>query len=315
MTVSADPAQQAKDETSVQDPYRATVLSVPAPHLPFMMGRLAHPPGLMPMPPEAWLRLDPDHAAQMAMRDGLMAADPAMIVAESLGEAAPAATELLALVLATLPERPGYQVRETQVVRPYGVRVAIDPARPFATLARLVADDLCLLVPDAASAEYRLAGAALCFPSRWSLAEKMGRPMTAIHEPVPDYDAVLARRVNRVFEALHEDRPVMRYNWLVHDDPTLCQPTVEETKRHGTSGIDGPYYLRTERQTLRRLPETGAIVFGIKTSVTPVEALAPDEAQALADALGALSTASVAYRMGAGPMAAARRQLYARATE
>ena len=33
----------------------------------------------------------------------------------------------------------------------------------------------------------------MCFPAGWRLAEKAMRPLTAIHDPVPDYDADIAR--------------------------------------------------------------------------------------------------------------------------
>ncbi|MEZ5865467.1 MAG: DUF3445 domain-containing protein [Geminicoccaceae bacterium] len=43
----------------------------------------------------------------------------------------------------------------------------------------------------AAPEGYRLVGAFVAFPSRWSLAEKIGRPMPAIHAPVPGLEAAI----------------------------------------------------------------------------------------------------------------------------
>ena len=64
-------------------------------------------------------------------------------------------------------------------------------------------------------------------------------------------------------------------------------------------------YLRTERQTLVRLPETGAVVFGIKTSVSPLESLAADEAEVLLGLVQEFDADERAYR-GAPEMHARR---------
>ncbi|MEL6769124.1 MAG: DUF3445 domain-containing protein [Pseudomonadota bacterium] len=288
------------------------ILIAPAPHLPFLEPRIAHPPGLMPLDPAAWLRTDADFAEQMAARDALIAARPAVVLAlEKAGEAA--AAELLDVVVAATGALPGYRVEGGAVRRPDGVTVPLDPSEPMRTIGRLTAYDFCILLPDPESGEYRLAGAALCFPARWSLAEKMGRPLTAIHAPVPDYDETLARRVNRVFQAIRPERRLWRINWLVYGDPVLHQPLLRERDEMPNSGKTwspgGPFYLRTERQTLRRLPETGAVVFGIKSSVTPVGALAPAEAAGLSAALGGLDDTAVAYRIGLDANRAIRARL------
>ena len=89
--------------------------------------------------------------------------------------------------------------------------------------------------PDA-SGEYKLVGAILCFPSRWLLSEKLGRPLTIIHDPVPDYDDTLARTGEpRVFEVIDERRPMVRCNWLVHSDPgTVPAAGAERKARQAT---------------------------------------------------------------------------------
>lgn len=283
-------------ETAPQDP----ILLAPAPYLPFLEPRIAHPPGLMPLGIEDWVITHGDFAAQMAYREHLLAACPEVVLAAEPAAAAPA-RETLALLAEHLRHRHGYGAEPGALRRPDGVRVPLDAEVPFRTMARLVADDICLMLPDPASGEYRLAGAALLFPARWSLREKLTRPLTAIHDPVPDYDDTLARRVNRVFEAIRVDRPLWRINWLVHPTHELHQPveSAEKAAPLPEPTALGPLYLRTERQTLRRLPGSGAVVFGIKTSVTPIEALEPAVAGGLSRAIARLDPDTVAYRMGA----------------
>src|SRR3546814_4580401 len=79
----------------------------------------------------------------------------------------------------------------------------------------------------------------------------------------------------------------MRLNWSVMDDPALFRPAG-----HGRAGHDPAItaenagemlWLRIERQTFVRLPASGALVFGIRTIVDPLAAIAarPDLAAAL----------------------------------
>ena len=64
------------------------------------------------------------------------------------------------------------------------------------------------------------------------------------------------------FDALHPDRPVVRCNWLLHTDPELFMPFGREGQqpRVARADPDGPIYLRTERQTLVRLPRISSAV-------------------------------------------------------
>lgn len=277
-----------------------------APYVPFLQPRTARPPGLSPLEPDEWTVVHPDFAAQMAYRTRLIAERRHIVLAN---EAPDAAAELLDALCDHLARRPDYRVTDDVVTPPDGVTVRLSPGDPLWTIGHLVAEDFCLLQPDATAGEYRLVGAVLCFPSRWLLSEKMGRPLTAIHEPVPDYDAALAARVNRVFEVLRPGRPLVRINWLVHAVPELHLPIGSGAKRVAPIAAAGPFYLRTERQTLVRLPGTGAVAFGIKTSVTPVERLTPEQARGLAAALGSLDKAAMAYRAGAHVIAHAIAEL------
>lgn len=185
------------------------------------------------------------------------------------------------------------------MIRPDGESVGLDSDAPLAVAGRLVQEDLCLLQlpPDPQSdSEYLLSAASLCFPSRWLLSEKIGRPLTPIHAPVPDYDEELARRVNRVFSALPVERPLWRSNWSAA--PTGELRLLPEPGLRSEEAARGPFWLRVERQTLRRLPETRAVVFGIRAHTRPFASLAPEIAEALKGALAKLSPAEAEYRGG-----------------
>ncbi|MDJ0827678.1 MAG: DUF3445 domain-containing protein [Rhodobacter sp.] len=219
-------------------------------------------PGTGPVKGDDWLRFDEAFAAQMALRDRLIAERGAEVHALLPGAEA-AAAECLALVLGILGDRPGFEVAEDAARRPDGVTVALDRARPLITLGRLIQDDICLL--QKRGQEHVLTAAMLCFPASWTLAEKLGRPLTAIHDPIPAYDADIARRVQRLFDGIQIGRPIWRANCLLYDDASLFQPRSVNARRD-RPGADAPF-VRTERQCLFRLPETGAVVFSIHTAV------------------------------------------------
>jgi hypothetical protein len=180
----------------------------------------------------------------------------------------------------------------------------LDPGlHPLDAAGRLVQEDLCVLVLR--DGVPHLDAASLCFPSYWRLADKLGRPLAAVHQPVAHYADELAARVDRFLERLPVDRPVVRRNWSIHDDPTyfLPDPTPPVARPAPPDGL----WLRSERQTLRRLTGSPAVAFTIRTQQVPLAVLAerPDLARAMAAAIVAWSPELVAYKGGHGALDAA----------
>ncbi|MFD1194256.1 DUF3445 domain-containing protein [Seohaeicola saemankumensis] len=232
-------------------------------------------PGIAPMDPDDWIIVDDAHGPQMAERARLLAAQRDRVLALDEG-ARPAALELLDAVLAVLARRADHAVGAGRVRRPDGVTVTIDRDDPMGTLGHLVQQDLCLM--EKRGDEHVLTAAVLCFPASWTLDEKFLRPLTGIHVPVDSYDDTMARRVQRLFDGVQIGRPLWRFNALWYVDPALHQPRRENDRRP-ERGAQSADYLRTERQSLVRLPQTGAVVFGIHTTVLArdvVQMLWPD---------------------------------------
>jgi hypothetical protein len=247
------------------------------PHAPWR--RPHRLPGIAPLDPDAWILIDEAYAPQMAERDRLIATMPDAVHALLPG-ARPAADELLARILTELPRLPGFAIHDGVIERPDGVRVRPAPAEPLLTLGRLLPEDFCLLERPPGSDEHVLTGAILCFPARWRLAEKIGRPLIAIHDPVPAYDDGLAPRVQRLFDGIRPETPLWRSNVLLYANPALYQP---ERAAPGTpEAALAPRYLRSERQCLIRLPQTGAVVFSIRTYLMALEDLPEGAAEGVA---------------------------------
>ena len=164
---------------------------------------------------------------------------------------------------------------------------------PLAAASLLVPEDLCVMVEI--DGTWRLEAACVCFPSRWRLADKVGTSIDAIHSPVPGYEDDLAEPTRRFFDRL-ADRAFWRLNWTMLDDPTLFQPIPV---RRPASDDPGEWLFRVERQTLRRLATSGAVIFTIRTYVTParvlverVEGIATD----VATVLNSAPSATIDYK-------------------
>ena len=186
------------------------------------------------------------------------------------------------MVLDALSAMPGYDVREKHVFRPDSVKVTIHRQTPLLTIGRLIQADVCLL--ERRGREHVLTGAILCFPAGWTLAEKIGRPLLRIHQPVEAYDAAMANRVQRIFDGLTPGQVVWRANALLYDEPRLFAPRREEEPLQRPT-LETARYVRSERQTLRRMPKTGVVVFTIHTYIVPVEDLSEDARPGLPELL------------------------------
>lgn len=128
----------------------------------------------------------------------------------------------------------------------------------LAALAVAQPDDVCLLAPEPG---WPLVAGAVLFPSHWHLRDKIGRPLAEVHGPVPGAPDA---RVDLFLGRLRPGQVAWRRNVLFHRSGDLYAPVP-------TPGDQ--WWFRSERQTLRRLPATGAVLFTIQTDTCPVDAL------------------------------------------
>lgn len=232
------------------------------PILPWADPKTARLPGLNPVAPGEWLQIDDVYSAQMAHRLFLMKEQEERVHRMSDGALA-AAEELLSAVLAEIADKEGFEVQGDNVRCPDGRFVELDRENPLLTLGALVQEDFVILQKQ--GDEHVMTGAILCFPASWSLDQKFMKSLVKIHIPVDAYTPDIARRVQRLFDGIQVERPMWRANYLYYNDPELFQPRREEDRRGFNASK--PKWLRVERQTMKRLPKTGAVIFAIHTYV------------------------------------------------
>jgi hypothetical protein len=258
--------------------------------------------GLRTVPEAEWFEIDDRYRADIAER-GRLLAESHEDVFGALPRSEPARVETLTMVMEHLARvHPDWFVADGTAIhnRLTGERWTIAALDALELAGRLVQEDLCLI--EASPEGPRLTAAVLCFPSQWRLHEKLGRPLAEVHGNVPLYADRLARPVDRFMDQVRPGHIATRLNWSVGADPALFQPfgkwrtEVDATITKQNAGQR--LFLRVERQTLRRLPVTGAVLFGIRVHVYPMAYAidAPDKAAAFASAVRALPPEMAKYK-------------------
>ena len=176
---------------------------------------------------------------------------------------------------------------------------------PLDAAARLVPEDLLLLEPrrranggTGGDFDWYLVAASLCFPAHWVLAEKMNKPLAAIHAPVPDYRERLETPMDRFFTNMKIGPISSRMNWSLQLGDELCSPHRSTRKAAMGDLANEDMCLRMENQTLRKLPETGLVLFTIRTHMVPMIRWqsTPGAIAALVDMLDQMSEAARNYK-------------------
>ena len=272
------------------------------PYRPFLAGGDQLSMGIKTLDTAEWLQMDDQFDHQMAERRRLLQHQPEDVVA-ALPASEPSQDELLAVLLDHLAVHAAdhYRIAKGEVEdrrtgHVYGL--TSEAHAPLMLIGRLVQEDFCLLRREADA--YHLVAAVLCFPAHWRLRDKLGLPLIDIHAPVPGFAEKLGNPVSRLFERLDTARPVQRLNWSLVDRTDLYLPpshrTVEVEITPDNAGTR--LWLRVERQTLRRLPQTRDVVFGIRTHLSRLEDAIDDEpaAEALIARLEAMPPAMARYK-------------------
>ena len=241
------------DETPPVEAAAFSAMPIPEQILPQLVGEnFRHRLGTFPVEISNWLLRDAEFDLTVQLKKKLLAARRNEVVGLQPGgnEVAQEAAQLVSAWA--------------------GVELASTGIDALVEASLLVADDLAVLQPvksQDGSEQLLLNAAVVCCPSRWMLSEKMGHNMLAIHEPVAKYADHVGAAVDTYFQRLTVEKPVWRSNWIIQDHPALFQPQIPLGPLVKTPN---ELWIRMERQTLRRLPKTGGILFTIRGYQQPL---------------------------------------------
>lgn len=238
---------------------------------------------------------------------------PILFVAEE--DSVDAQQETLELFVSYLPKRyPELYKYDEQTrtihVAPIDTTFCLDDwkDRPLELCVRIVQEDLVLMRPPRASdssTQFAMAAAGVPF-SFGELPQKLGKPMSFIHAPVPGYEKHIRKAVDLTFSKLLKvEQPMWRNNWGIDPTGKLHEPLYGSTEAHSKRKFSKPTiddikakFLKVEYQTIRRLPSTGYLLFTVKTMVDSMSALEdlPKAASCLASSIRGMSPAMRGYK-------------------
>jgi dimethylamine monooxygenase subunit A len=253
------------------------MVKLPIIHSPWVDAPADFAIGLRPIGPEAWL--EGGEADPAARKDPLFARHRDLVWAELDGS------------------RPG-QEEALALVRAAGAVVSEGGAwPPLYAAARAIADDLCVMEKRAGA--WTLTALSLSAGTFFTAAEVIGKPLAELHAPVPGFGERFLARVARIFDALAADAILERRNWTVMAGDDLFAPDGAAIRARvpgvAPRAAGDAIHVRVERQTIRRLPQTGGVLFTIRVWRHPLAALDADPSRRAAFAR-AWRSATPAFR-------------------
>ena len=144
----------------------------------------------------------------------------------------------------------------------------------------------------------RLVSGCVCFPSSWSLEEKIGKEIESIHGVVPGLNQAIGPRIHSFLAKLKPGVAWLRSNWGLSRSCELNQhpgrnlPRLDETVRLEE------VWLRVENQALVALPRSKGVLFGIRIAIEPFAEICNDKTLAprLARALKTMPEPMARYK-------------------
>ena len=182
--------------------------------------------GLSALDPQYWLEPGDDLARHLDEKRRLLDTCPSEVYRAEEDSLA-AQREALDMITSHLLERHGHRYQGSNgVILAAGRRIRLDdPETPaLITAGSLIEDDLAILIKRNDS--WHLDAGFIAFPSSWSLAEKAGKPMEAVHADVPGFAGGTrnAAIVSRIFDKLKPGLPAERFNWSFKGSDALAMP-------------------------------------------------------------------------------------------
>ncbi len=147
------------------------------------------------------------------------------------------------------------------------------------------------------SGNWLVVAGCVCFPTMWSLPEKIGTSLFATHDVVPGLNVQLGARIDQFLDRLSKAAAYGRENWGL-----AATDALDQHPRHRIPEIPKDVsldhvWLRLEEQALVGLGENW-VLFGIRVRHLRLDSLAEDRdlAGKLAFALETMTEATVKYK-------------------
>ena len=240
-------------------------------HLPFKDGKGGVDIGLRPIEESSWLEIDHLFSEEIALREKLYLENKDQVLLTS-PNSLDIQKEVLKLVIEHLKNHhnDAYELKTYTIESKRNNRLYYydDFQDPLELASLLIQEDLIIMKPK--ENIFYLDSASLCAPTRWSLREKFQQSLSELHRSVPGYKDKIDSRVNTIFTNLPDQKIFERYNWSIFDSPELFQPVSNKSLVEIKNTQPEKLFIRVERQTIRRLDYSRAVLFAVRVHVNPI---------------------------------------------
>ena len=147
------------------------------------------------------------------------------------------------------------------------------------------------------TAPHQVWGGCVCFPSGWSLQEKVGKSLFLTHVPVPGLNDDLGANISKLLSRIDLGQFFQRTNWGLTGAAELDQHPRHKIPAIAAEAEPQRVYLRIEWQVLTAI-SPAALLFGIRVFHVPVEQVksSPGLASRLAKNLETMPDAVAQYK-------------------
>ncbi|KAF7311610.1 hypothetical protein MKEN_01064000 [Mycena kentingensis (nom. inval.)] len=256
--------------------FQLTGVRAPEPLLDFDVDTaIARPYRLKSMDPDRWIELESTYKERIQQRIQLYA-DHGKKIVDCLPGAESACRELMEMVVQFVVARyPGqFSVNYRTGVftnNILGTTSNMYTDEPLRLLLHHIPEDFLITLKDQKTGLYTFRAGVSCSSIGWNVATKIGMNLQQIHTPVPDYKEKMAFSMDRFFTNMKVDKPIQRGSWgLEVGQPLFLQEDDPDYRRKNPNTTAADINLRVDWQTLRRLPNSRAIVFNFKPLFTPM---------------------------------------------
>lgn len=248
--------------------------------------------GLRPFTLDRWISMETDYAVNMRDKRELLAAYTDRYY-RALPSSLPAQRELRGRIVAHLLNDHAQRfIRTGNLISPVDSGCVFDlednGVEPLLQLSQFIEEDFMLI--EEVEGHALITAASNVYSSSGRLVASVGQAIDWAHIPVPGLTRMLGRRIDRIVGSVHATTPAERFNWQLtpmasiffpRDNPhaanavamhAILEPLCAAPRRAGEL-----LWIRVERQTLSRLPDSGAVAFSLHTYSDPLSSIEADE--------------------------------------
>lgn len=261
--------------------------------------------GTSPLPAERGvIEIDSHYATELALKEQALATDHGYYFCEQIESclAQEEAVNCIATDASRLyPHQFSYHPDTKQMSVNGRVHSCPSGMAPLDWIGRFFQEDFLLLDEQGI-----LRAGQLCFPSGWSVSEKINKPFLSIHEPLPSVMNPMLQAANKFMQKLVPGKPMERTNWgfrLTHQldlSTRYAQWYREEIdqvmQQWSLESIGKFVWVRVEHQTLSRLPG-GYILFTIHTFQSRLESEPVERKKIMLDFLKTVPPSLIQYKV------------------